>query len=128
MRRGFTLLEVIVGLALMGSLLVASLLAFSKHRRQLRLADKKLEAVRVADESIDRLSGQPGGIPVPTRGRIAGHPDWIWQTSVVGIAQLATVPLEVTRFQIVEFNSSNAGNQDTTLLVSIELVQRVEGP
>lgn len=48
---GLTLIEVVVGAAIAGTLLVSAILGASSHRRQLRLAQQKMEAV----ESIDRL-------------------------------------------------------------------------
>ena len=100
-RRGFTLLEVIVALALMGSVLVASLLAFSQHRKQLSMADKRIEATMIADQLVSQLSSQRDGIPVGARGIVAGKTNWIWQTSPVGTTTLATVEMQVLRFQIL---------------------------
>ena len=39
MATGFTLVEVVIGLSLMASVVVASLLAFSGHRKQIRQAN-----------------------------------------------------------------------------------------
>lgn len=50
-RTGLTLIEVVAGLALMGTLLVAVLLGASSHLRQLRTARQKTSAI----ESLDRL-------------------------------------------------------------------------
>ena len=119
-RKGFTLLEVIVALALMGSVLVGSLLAFSSHRSQLSMAEKRIEATRIADDLVSRLSSSQGGMPVGVRGTIAGKPNWVWQTSSVGTTTLATVQLQVLRLQILELSST------TTQLVAVELVKLEE--
>lgn len=50
-RTGLTLIEVVAGLALMGTLLVTVLLGASSHLRQLRAAQQKTIAI----ESLDRL-------------------------------------------------------------------------
>ena len=97
---GLTLLEVIVALALMGTVLVSSILAFSSHRRQLSVAQKRLEAIAIADELLARLQSQQGGVPVPSSGLVVGKPGWNWQTSVVGTTTIATVPLQVIRFEV----------------------------
>ena len=77
--RGFTLLEVVAALILMGSVLAGSILAFSRHRKQLANAEKRIEATMIADQLLQQLSSQPGGIPTNARGTIPQHPRWIWQ-------------------------------------------------
>ena len=116
-RRAFTLLEIIVALALMGSVLVASLLAFSRHRKQLSMAEKRLEATRVADRLVHELSAQQGGLPIGSRGTVAGKGDWVWQTSLIGSTSLATVEMQVVRFEIVELGAA------PTPLVTVDLVK-----
>ena len=121
-RRGVTLLEVIVALALMGSVLVSSLLAFSKHRNQLSMAQKRIEATMIADQIVGRLASQRDGMPIGIRGTVAGKPNWIWQTTPIGFTTLATVPMRVVRFQILEIGASS------TQLVSVDLVKAVKSP
>lgn len=103
-RSGLTLIEVVAALVLMGSLLVSSLLAFSAHRRQLRVADKQLQATMVAESLVRELSARPGGLPSSARGLVPGHPDWMWQTSIAGQARLATVPMRVLEFEILDMS------------------------
>lgn len=120
--RGLTLLEVIVGLTLMGSVMVASLLAFSRHRKQLRLADKRIEAVMIADGLVNELSSQRGGLPVSSRGVVTGRPGWFWQTSPAGVSNLAQIPIQIIRFEILERGES------ITRLVSVDLAKATEEP
>ena len=82
--RGFTLIEVVVGITLMATVLATSLLAFSAHEKQIRQARVKLTALQVADEMLNRMSSSREGIPVSGAGPIPEHPNWSWQTSVVG--------------------------------------------
>ncbi|MGB7325358.1 MAG: prepilin-type N-terminal cleavage/methylation domain-containing protein [Rubripirellula sp.] len=116
---GFTLLEVLVGLAIMASVLVSSLLAFAAHQRARRLAEAKLAAVGVADELLFQLSGGRGGIPPTSRGVVPGRNDWWWQTELVGLTAPAGIPMSVVRFRIVEATAS--GKQQT--LVSVDIVK-----
>ncbi|PAY16018.1 hypothetical protein CKO51_28790 [Rhodopirellula sp. SM50] len=116
-RTAFTLLEIIVALALMGSVLVGSMLAFSRHRNQLSMAEKRLEATRVADRLVHELSAQQGGLPIGTRGAVAGKGDWVWQTSLVGSTSLATVEMQVVRFEILELGAASAS------LITVDLVK-----
>ncbi len=101
-RVAFTLLEVVVGLLLMATVLVGSLLSFSAHRKQRRVAEAKIVAVELADEWLNRWMISPDGIPPSDRGWVAGRPNWYWQTSVVGTAAPAGIALRVIRFEIVE--------------------------
>ena len=117
-RDGLTLLEVIVGLVLMGSILVASLLGFSKHRRQLQLAEKRIQATFVADGLVQELSAQRGGIPVPAQGAVPGQSGWIWKTSAVGTTVMASIPMQVIRLELIDTRDP------VTPLISVDLVKR----
>ncbi len=120
-RPGFTLLEVVVGLALMASVLVASLLSFSAHRKQLRAADARMAAVAVADDLLEMLRARPDGFPKSSRGPIAGRPTWLWQTNVVGLVTPMQVPMEVIQLSIIDLASDRGGQP----LVSVNLVEPV---
>ncbi|QEG02838.1 hypothetical protein Mal15_69590 [Stieleria maiorica] len=122
-QRAFTLLEVIFALALMGSLLVGSILAFSRHRKQLSMADKQLEAARVADRLVHELTAQQGGLPIAARGAVVGNSGWVWQTSPLGSTSLATVPMQVVRFQMMEIDGNS-----TTPLIAVDLVKPASVP
>jgi type II secretion system protein I len=115
---GFTLIEVVVGLAIMAGVLVSSLLAFSSHRRAQQFAEAKVAAVAVTDELLTLFSGSPGGIPATGRGPIAGRPDWWWRSEVVGLTAPAGISLQVIRFQIIEINPRGRSRS----LVSVDVV------
>lgn len=117
--RAFTLIEVVVGLTLMASVLVGSLLALSAHRKQRRTADAKLVAVRFADDLMNRFFSLSEGIPLAARGVVPGQPGWMWRTSLVGSAAPAGIPLQVVRVEVLD-QSTSAGERT---LVSIEVVQ-----
>jgi type II secretory pathway pseudopilin PulG len=117
------LLEVVLGLTLMASVLVGSLLSFSAHQKQRRIADAKIVAVRIADELLNELSGSREGIPIASSGMIAGRPNWFWRTRPVGTAAPAQVLLRVVRLEIVE-----ATPQGSLLpLATVEVVKPIEG-
>ncbi|MEO1616965.1 MAG: prepilin-type N-terminal cleavage/methylation domain-containing protein [Planctomycetota bacterium] len=122
-RRGLTLVEVIAALVLLGTLVVSTLLAFSRHRRQLRAADDRLQAVAIADEILPKLMAESNGLTVGQRGTIAGRPDWFWQTSLVGTTVVATLPMHVIRFEI------RSKTNPERLLTRIEMVRpQPQGP
>jgi Tfp pilus assembly protein PilV len=119
-RLGLTLLEVVVALVLMGSVLVASLLAFSKHQRQVAVAQKRLQAVQVADQMVQQLSASPTGIPVPASGAVLGHSGWVWRTDIVGRVAVADQPLLVVQYRIFDV----ANRESSVPLVSVQVVKR----
>jgi type II secretory pathway pseudopilin PulG len=118
----FTLLEVVVGLTLMASVLVGSLLSFSAHHQQRIIADAKLAAVTVADQLLNEMSGTREGIPAVGRGMIAGRPNWFWRTHVVAAAAPAQIPMQVIRLEVVEVN-----NEGRMLpLATVDVVEPIE--
>ncbi len=121
-RPAFTLVEVLVGVTLMATMLVGSLLAFAAHRKQQRFADQKLRAVALADSLLDQLSHRPGGIPSTGRGPVASSPGWYWQTSPVRAIAPSRIPLTVIRFEIVGRSPDGSAKS----LVNVELVRPLE--
>ena len=122
MAPGFTLIEVVIGLSLMATVVVASLLAFSGHQEQIRQANAKLADVDIADDLLNRLSATRDGIPMSGSGRIANHPNWYWQTRVAGEVVCAQVPLRIINLQIIE----REPNSKLNLLVSTSLVEVID--
>ena len=111
-----------VGLTLMASVLVGSLLSFSAHHQQRRIADAKIAAVAVADQLLNELSGTREGVPANGRGLIAGRPNWFWRTNVVGTTAPAQIPMRVIRLEVVEVN--NGGR--LLPLATVEVVEAIE--
>ncbi len=122
-QRGFTLLEVIVGLTLMATVLVGSLLSFAAHRRQRHLADNKILASAFADELLNVMTTSSDGIPNRGRGPVPGRPRWYWQTNSTTAIVVAEIPLRVIRFEIIE----QTGTGSVRPLVSIDVVEPLEG-
>ncbi|MDA8744722.1 prepilin-type N-terminal cleavage/methylation domain-containing protein [Rubripirellula amarantea] len=120
-RQGFTLIEVVVGLVLMASVLVSSLLAYSSHQRQRAFANAKREAVIIADQILQQLSVRRAGMSAGDQGLIADKPNWFWRTSLVGTTSPAGVPMRVIQFQIAKQNPDGT----VTALTSVELVERI---
>ena len=118
----FTLLEVVVGLTLMASVLVGSLLAFSAHQKQRRHAEAKLAAVSLADQMLHQFTASRDGIPALGRGPIPGNPTWFWRTSVVGTRAPAQVLLKVIRLELIEL--TDEGSQRP--LVTVDVVEPID--
>lgn len=63
-RTGTTLIEVVAGLALMGTLLTVVMIGSTQHARQAKAADRK----RLAVQKLDRLLGEWSLQGYPTKG------------------------------------------------------------
>src|SRR5437763_958795 len=83
-RPGVTLIEVLAGLVILGTLLVSIAAARGRFARQWVEADRKLSAVRAADKMLaDWMSGAEQNIPVQSQGDLAGVPKCSWRTREV---------------------------------------------
>ncbi len=103
--RGFTLLEVLVGLVLMATVLVAIILAAARHKQLLRLAADRQAAIDQADRLLQSWSESATGIPLsasqalPIRG-------WRWRTSVVANRSVFGRVCPVVRLEVLAISRS----------------------
>lgn len=58
---GFTLIEVVVAMLILGAVVAGMLAVFSVGRRAVKLAGHKVEALSFAQETIEDLKGKVGG-------------------------------------------------------------------
>ncbi|MGB0759794.1 MAG: type II secretion system protein [Rubripirellula sp.] len=121
-RCGFTLVEVVIGLSLMATVIVSSLLAFSKHQKQIRLAQAKIAAVQIADDLLNRMSASRTGIPAAASGSIPDHPNWFWRTRVTAETLRSPIPMQIINLQIIEGKTGSK----PTLLSSTSVVKAFE--
>lgn len=120
-RRGFTLLEVVVGLVLLATVLVTSLLALGKQRQILRQATDRQQAISLADAFLTKWHQSTTGVPLRGSGPIAERAGWWWQTEVVANRLVFGKPRPIVRLQIID-RSSNSINH--LVLLSIELLHQ----
>jgi type II secretory pathway pseudopilin PulG len=148
-RRAFTLLEVIVGLFLMGSLVASSLVALSAHQHSIVLAKQKHQANDIAETLLTNWYETRGDVPTRNQGFVATElariaamssgvqfgitpsinnqlvnpanaDQWLWRTQPVGSRTVCGLPVAVIRLEIF----GKVGNQKTPQsLASIELIQ-----
>ena len=98
-RTGITLTEVVVGLALLGSLLTIMLVGAGRLERQRSAADAKLEAVAALDRLISGFFSN--GFPtLPSDGVVPERDHWVWTMSRVNTA--APEGCSVARVAIVD--------------------------
>ena len=77
---GVTLVEAALGAALLGSLLVTILIGAARLQRQAARAERRIDALRVADRLLEGWWADPETFPHRSSGR---HQDaWTWRTDV----------------------------------------------
>lgn len=136
-RRAITLIEVVVGLTLLGGLLAATLVASSHHLRQLRHAESKQQAVDVLDRFMAAWArsgyreaeavriGQSQGISVRVDGEnatTATRPRDSEEAVLVFIGEPESCPLPGANARRVEAFVSTAEKAVT----SVDVVTREE--
>ena len=129
-RPAFTLLEVIVGLFLMGSLVASSLVALSSHQHAILLAKQKRQANDIAEKLLLNWYELRGDIPTRDQGLVAtdresgaeaSFDQWLWRTQPVGARTVCGLPVAIIRLEI--FGKVGKQKRPQTL-ASIELLQR----
>lgn len=106
-RRGFTLLEVVVGTVLLASLVSGVVLATGAHQRKLLFARQKAIAIQAADELLSGWDQSRSGIPPRAVGVLADGA-MQWQTQVLQSRLVCQIPVHVVRLTIHR-NSGDGG-------------------
>lgn len=75
---GLTLVEVVAGMALLGTFLAAALVAGAKLTAQRGEAERRLEATRLADELLEGWWRDVDNFPRHGEGRASGRVTWHW--------------------------------------------------
>ena len=119
-RRGFTLVEAVVGTVLIGVFASAALLAFKKHSDQLQNAADTLQAVEFADAKLDQLMQGKTAVR-PASGTVSGRPGWKWSVAPITQFPIMNAAGMTSRFTVVR-------SSDKRVLVSIDFVSHVKPP
>jgi type II secretory pathway pseudopilin PulG len=108
-RPGITLVEVVAGLALLGSLLTMMLVAAGRLARQQRVAESKLLAVAELDRLISGFFSN--GFPnLPSGGKLNDNERMAWQLRKVN---METIPgCSIVRLSIVDQGQNPIANTD----------------
>jgi hypothetical protein len=117
-----TLIEVVGGLALLGTLLVAVLLAKAKFTRQAATADRKLQAVAAADELLTAWRQDAHALPRDGSGPIAGDRQLSWRTRSVANADVAALGAQTVRLEVLDDRVAGA------VLAAVEIVVEPPAP
>ncbi len=124
-RQAFTLVEVVVGCVLLATLLVSTFLATSRYRNQTARAQRRQQAVYLADKLLASWWNSQKGIPLAENGTVADPARsnshiLTWQTSVVSSRNVLGVVHPVIRLQVFD----QLGRSE---LVAIEVLGRASG-
>jgi hypothetical protein len=114
-----TLVEVVGGLGLLATLLVAVLLAKGRYTRQAAIAERRLRAVAAADELLAAWHQNAAPLPREGEGLVSGDSDLSWRTRTIVNPDINDLNAEVVRLEILENRTSSAANP---VLASVEFV------
>jgi type II secretory pathway pseudopilin PulG len=118
-RPAMTLVEVVGALALLGTLLVATLLAKARYTRQAASADRRLQAVAAADEMLTGWRRDPQSLDRSGAGRVPGDVELSWRTQVVPDPVTKELGATVVRLEIFEDRAAAAASP---LVTSVEFL------
>jgi len=103
--------------------LVGIVLAKSRHTRQLAVAERKHEAVRVADALISQWWTRPEGVPINEQGIVDNHPSLRWETRLVQNRPIDELGARVLRVELHVANPDESPlDPDDHKLVTVDLV------
>jgi hypothetical protein len=119
-RRGATLIEAAAGLALIGSLLVSTLLATAALERKQAAARRKLQACALAEEALASLGSRPGAVPAASSPPNAAG---LWIRATQRSAAQDGLVMDVLRLDVLSMDPS-----DEQPLVSVEVLASLPAP
>jgi len=120
---GLTLIEVVAGLALLGTLLTTIVLAKAKYIRQGASANRRMRAVLAADSLLTSWWQDLASFPRASTGQINGDQPLIWQTRLMDHETVPGLVADVVRLEIIE---GNKGEKENQTLVTVDVMIPVE--
>jgi hypothetical protein len=98
--RGFTLVEVLAGSILLGTLLVTMLVANARLTNQAARAELRVRGCRIADQLLAQWWVDPGNFPCSDSGTIDASPGWRWQTTTLASTQAEALHAQAVRLSL----------------------------
>ena len=127
-RRAITLVEVLAGTALLGTLLMAMIVANGRLIEQSSAAERRLDAYRILDELLDEWWANPEGVPREGEGALYGRPGWRWRTSTIDDPDAAELGGSIIAIELFAPASENTHRDAiTTPVAHIEIIVAEEG-
>jgi len=121
-----TLIEAVVGTAILGTLLVGILTADSRQRRQTWRAERRIEACAIADELLEGWWPKRDKLPRASTGRVDGHKGWTWRTRTVSNRDAERMGAEVVVLEVFGPQLPGAANSPAAAALSREPSVSVE--
>ena len=115
-RSGLTLIEVVVGLAIAGTLLATTIMAATAQRRQLKQANQKQQAVELIDRfltawtqgrfkaTLEQSAAESSGVRLRAAGELE---DNLFYLQVRSISRVRELELEVIRVEAYVGNAES---------------------
>lgn len=100
-RRGLTLLEVVVALALVSTLLVGLLVAARRHAGQIERSRRTLDVVARVDALVYRWLGKGGLVLQEGQGDLPGDDGLVWKTELVDSSYRQELGIDVFRLSVL---------------------------
>lgn len=113
-----TLVEVVAGLALLGTLLAAVLVVRARYARQSAAAERRLQAVAAADALLAAWHTDPRLLPRYGSGRVDGDAQLAWRTALVPNREVNDLGAQVVHLEILDDRPAAA----SAVLTSVEFV------
>src|SRR5690606_19038027 len=110
------LIEVLAGLAIMGTLAVSLVLARGALMEQYVLAQRKLRATEAADALLAHWWQNPAAVPRAAMGEVPGYEELRWRTSIA-----PNEDVQMMGGQVVRVEMFDASDEITPVLI-VELV------
>ncbi len=113
---GFTLVEVLAGLALLGTLMATAMLVKARYTRQMAMSNRRLEAVAATDAMLQAWWAKKT-LPHTGSGDVPGDLGLTWRTTTHNQVAKTNHPveLETTRLEILDRRNPHADGPILTL-------------
>jgi prepilin-type N-terminal cleavage/methylation domain-containing protein len=125
-RRALTLIEVMTALALLSTLLVGMLLAFTKNAEQIRRDALVCRSVSAADSLLRKWADENGYPPRQGQGSVPGTDEFVWQTRPQKRAPSGLLGLNVVNLEI--FLKDAGRSSEPVLVIQVPVPNTTEHP
>ena len=124
MPRGTTLIEVLAGLVVLGTLLASVAVARGRFMRQWAEADRRTRAAQAADALLAGwLAGPQSNVPAPAAGTLKNSPALSWQTRIMPDVVAGRLGAVKVRLEIFDRTGGwRADRADATPVLAVEFL------
>jgi hypothetical protein len=116
-----TLIEVIAGLVILGTILASLAIARGRFARQWSAADRKLAAVRALDAVVADWMNVPGSsVPLNRQAAVPDAPKFIWRTRPIPDPAATKLSAVIVRVEI--FDRADADRDSAIPITAVDLL------